>query len=215
MTSHLLGKTLTGAIVLVLSAGLAACGSSSSSSAPTSSQSSSTASTSTASTSTASTSTGPATTEPSSSTVVAKGSGPRRRALCRVPGERHDPKQLGPGFNTATGYTFSGFSGDSGSLAAEIKGKVRQGDLFVSASPTVNTKLEGAANGNWVSWYATFASSPLVLGYNPSSKFAADLKTKPWYQVLAEPGILVGRTDPVTDPKGALTVKALSGAGGH
>ena len=46
--------------------------------------------------------------------------------------------------------------------------------MFVSASPAVNATLEGAANGNWVSWYATFATTPLVLGYNPTSKFAAD-----------------------------------------
>jgi molybdate/tungstate transport system substrate-binding protein len=63
-----------------------------------------------------------------------------------------------------------------------------------------------------VSWYITFARSPLVIGYNPNSKFAAALKTKPWYQVLSEPGIKVGRTDPATDPKGKLTVEALQQA---
>ena len=121
-------------------------------------------------------------------------------------------KQIGPGFKAATGYTFDGFSAGSTALASQIKGKVRQGDVFVSASPSVNDSLEGAANGNWVSWYATFANSPLVLGYNPSSKFATDIKTKPWYQALADPGILVGRTDPATDPKGKLTVTALDAA---
>jgi molybdate/tungstate transport system substrate-binding protein len=119
-------------------------------------------------------------------------------------------KQIGPAFNTATGYTFTGDSADSGSLATQIKSGVQQGDVFISASPTVNTTLEGTANGNWVSWYASWASSPLVLGYNPSSKFAQDLQTKPWYQVLSEPGILIGRTDPTTDPKGKLTAQALT-----
>jgi len=120
--------------------------------------------------------------------------------------------QIGPGFKTATGYTFTGTSGDSGALANGIKGKVQQGDVYISANPTKDVGLEGAKNGDWVSWYATFATSPLVLGYNPSSRFAADLKTKPWYQVLTESGILIGRTDPATDPKGALTVKALNQA---
>ncbi|MCU4184467.1 extracellular solute-binding protein [Acidiferrimicrobium sp. IK] len=125
-------------------------------------------------------------------------------------------KQIGPAFDAATGYTFTGFSGDSSSLAASIRGKIRQGDVFISASPTVNTTLEGAANGDWVSWYASFASTPLVLGYNPKSKFASDVKSKPWYQVLTEPGILVGRTDPSTDPKGKLTATALETAAvGH
>lgn len=121
-------------------------------------------------------------------------------------------KQIGPGFNTATGYTFTGFSAGSTALAQQIKGKVRVADVFISASPTVNASLQGPANGNWVSWYATFANSPLVLGYNPHSKFANDLKTRPWYQVITEPGFLLGRTDPTTDPKGKLTVTALQDA---
>jgi ABC-type molybdate transport system substrate-binding protein len=60
-----------------------------------------------------------------------------------------------------------------------------------------------------VSWYITFAQSPLVIGYNPSSRFASELKTRPWYEVLEEPGIKIGRTDPRLDPKGALTVELL------
>jgi molybdate/tungstate transport system substrate-binding protein len=51
-----------------------------------------------------------------------------------------------------------------------------------------------------------------VIGYNPTSQFAADLKTKPWYEVLREPGIKIGRTDPKLDPKGALTVQLLDKA---
>ncbi len=121
-------------------------------------------------------------------------------------------KQIGPAFNSVTGYTFTGFSAGSTALATQIKGKVHVGDIFISASPTVNTSLEGAANGNWVSWYATFASSPLVIGYNPSSKFAADLKSKPWYEVVTEPGFLLGSTDPATDPKGKLANTAMTTA---
>jgi molybdate/tungstate transport system substrate-binding protein len=118
---------------------------------------------------------------------------------------------LGPAFQTATGYTVTGFPAGSKALAAEIKGKVHQGDVFISASPKVNATLKGTANGDWVSWYATYATSGLVLGYNPNSKFAGDLKTKPWYQVITEPGFRLGFTDPATDPKGELSAKALTG----
>jgi len=111
-----------------------------------------------------------------------------------------------------TGYTFNGFSGGSDALASEIKGKTEVGDVFVSASPAVNADLQGTSNGNWVSWYATFATSPLVIGYNPDSPFASDFKTKPWYQVVTEPGFILGRTDPATDPKGKLAVEALDQA---
>jgi molybdate/tungstate transport system substrate-binding protein len=119
---------------------------------------------------------------------------------------------IGPAFDKASGDTFQGFAGGSSGLANQIKGKLRAGDVFVSASPKVNDGLMGSANGNWVSWYITFAQSPLVIGYNASSKFAADLKSKPWYEVLQEPGIRIGRTDPKLDPKGALTVALMKQA---
>lgn len=119
---------------------------------------------------------------------------------------------VGPAFDKASGDTFQGYAGGSSGLANQIKGKLRQGDVFVSASPKVNISLMGSANGNWVNWYITFAQSPLVIGYNPSSRFAADLKSKPWYRVLQEPGIRIGRTDPKLDPKGKLTVSLMKQA---
>jgi molybdate/tungstate transport system substrate-binding protein len=122
-------------------------------------------------------------------------------------------KSLGPEFTAATGYPFEGFGGGSNEDAAAIKGKVRQADVFVSASSSADKELEGAANGSWVSWYSTFTSSNLVLGYDPKTKFGKQLAAgKPWYKVLTEPGILVGRTEPKADPKGKLTVEAVDAA---
>jgi molybdate/tungstate transport system substrate-binding protein len=124
-------------------------------------------------------------------------------------------KAMGPAFTAATGYPFEGFGGGSNEDAAAIKGKVRQADVFISASASADHELEGAANGNWVSWYSTFTSSDLVLGYDPRTKFGKQLAAgKPWYKVITEPGILVGRTDPKADPKGKLTVEAVDAAAG-
>jgi molybdate/tungstate transport system substrate-binding protein len=120
---------------------------------------------------------------------------------------------IGPAFDRAAGADFRGYAGGSNKLAHEIKGRLVPGDVFISANPTVNADLMGAANGDWVDWYVTFAQSPLVIGYNPSSRFAADLKSKPWYKVLQEPGIRIGRTDPKLDPKGRLTLALLNKAG--
>jgi molybdate/tungstate transport system substrate-binding protein len=121
--------------------------------------------------------------------------------------------RLGPGFERATGFGFSGIGGGSTELANEIKGGVRQADVFVSASAKTDASLEGRGNGNWVSWYSTFMASPLELAYNPSSRFSAELRRgRPWYKVLTQPGIRVGRTDPVLDPKGVLTVEAVRNA---
>jgi molybdate/tungstate transport system substrate-binding protein len=121
-------------------------------------------------------------------------------------------RSVGPAFDTASGDRFQGFAGGSKLLANQIKGKLRQGDVFISAVPQVNNSLMGAANGGWVNWYIVFAQSPLVIGYSPDSKFAADFKSKPWYQVLAEPGIRIGRTDPKLDPKGVLTIVLIEKA---
>jgi len=106
-------------------------------------------------------------------------------------------QQIAPAFHVATGYSLTGFSAGSTSLASEIRGGVQVADVFISASPSVNATLEGTANGNWVSSFDEFGRSPLVLGYNPHSKFAKLLRDKPWYAV---------------DPKGVLGVAALKEA---
>ena len=120
-------------------------------------------------------------------------------------------QQIGPAFHRATGYTMSGVSNGSSALATEIKGGTQVGDVFISASPKADESLQGVGNGDWVSTYQEFGTSTLMLGYNPSSKYAKDLLTKPWYNVVDLPNFLLGRTDPATDPKGVLAVNALNG----
>jgi molybdate/tungstate transport system substrate-binding protein len=120
-------------------------------------------------------------------------------------------KQVGPAFSTASGYSVTGAGAGSTALVTDIKGKVYKGDVFISASPTATKTLIGPANGGWVSWYVSFASSKLVLGYNPKSKFASEIKSEPWYKAITTPGLKLGFTDPATDPKGKLVAEALSG----
>ncbi|MGN6413677.1 extracellular solute-binding protein [Flexivirga sp.] len=122
-------------------------------------------------------------------------------------------KQLGPAYEKATGDRFAGFGGGSTALAAQIKGRVRKADVFVSASPKADEELMGTAGGDWVQWYVSFASSPLVLGYHRKSKFAAQLEAGPWYDVITRDGFRLGTTDPKADPKGKLAHQALLAAG--
>ena len=121
-------------------------------------------------------------------------------------------KSVGPAFERETGLRFRGYAAGSNKIANEVKGKLRRGDVFISASPKVNAGLMGEENGNHVSWYVNFAESPLLIGYNPKSRFANDFRTKKWDQVLQEPGIRLGRTDPKLDPKGAFTVELMTKA---
>jgi molybdate/tungstate transport system substrate-binding protein len=119
---------------------------------------------------------------------------------------------IGPAFDREGGGRFQGVPGGSNKLASEIKNRAPSADVFISANPHVNEELMGSANGDLVSWYVAFAESPLVIGYNPSSRFAEDFKSKPWYEVLQQPGIRIGRTDPKLDPKGQLTLDLLQKA---
>jgi molybdate/tungstate transport system substrate-binding protein len=121
-------------------------------------------------------------------------------------------QSIGPAFKQQTGDEIRGHAGGSKALATQIKeGSIRP-DVFISADPKMNGVLSGPKNGNQVTWYVTFAESPLVLGISPSSRFAGDVKGKPWNEVLTLPGMRIGRTNPAKDPKGALTVELLNKA---
>jgi molybdate/tungstate transport system substrate-binding protein len=122
--------------------------------------------------------------------------------------------KLGPAFDSATGYTFQGRGAGSTALANQIKSKLITPDVFISASAAAYKPLEGSANGNLVRWRITFATSSMVIGYNPKSQFAAQLNAAasgqtPWYQALETSGLRLGRTDPKLDPKGVNTLYTL------
>ena len=77
----------------------------------------------------------------------------------------------------------------------------------------------GEKNGDLVRWYVTFAGTEVVIGYNPQSRFAADLERArlgeiPWYQVLQTPGLRIGRPDPELAPLGYRVLFAMSLAEG-
>ncbi|HET9111831.1 MAG TPA: extracellular solute-binding protein [Ktedonobacterales bacterium] len=122
--------------------------------------------------------------------------------------------KLGPSFDSATGYSFQGRAAGSTALANQIKSKLISPDVFISASAASYKPLQGAANGDLVRWYLTFATTSMVIGYSPKSQFAAQLQAAasgqtPWYQALQIPGLRLGRTDPKLDPKGINTLYTL------
>lgn len=122
--------------------------------------------------------------------------------------------KLGPAFGKATGYSFEGEGAGSTALANQIKSRLISPDVFISASPAAYTPLQGAANGNIVRWYVTYATTSMEIGFSPKSQFAAQLESAasgqtPWYQALETPGLRLGRTDPKLDPKGVNTLYTL------
>lgn len=124
---------------------------------------------------------------------------------------------LAPAFHAACGATVTDQGGPAVGLANSIKDGSLYGDVYMSADAHVNETLIGPGNGDWVRLYLAFARNQEVISYTPSSHFFAELERArlgevPWYEVLTEPGFVLGRTDPNTDPGGyyALFVAGLA-----
>ena len=122
--------------------------------------------------------------------------------------------KLAPDFEKATGYKYQGKAAGSTVLANAIRDKIIQPDVFISASTRAYERLLGVRLGNEVKWSLVFASTSMVIGYSPISQFvdqfhAAAAGTIPWYQVLQQPGVRLGRTDPTLDPKGVYAILVM------
>jgi molybdate/tungstate transport system substrate-binding protein len=125
-------------------------------------------------------------------------------------------EDLGPAFQTRTGYIYTGEGRGSLQVANMIIDGQRRPDVFVSAGTIPINKLINSTSSikgksSPDQGLVKFASAEMVIAYLPTSRFHADLdKAKkgliPWYQVLSEQGFKFGRTDPDLDPKGYYTV---------
>jgi molybdate/tungstate transport system substrate-binding protein len=112
---------------------------------------------------------------------------------------------LGPGFTGSAHIRYQGRGGGAYGLAQEIRAGTVPADVFVSVGTGPLRVL-----GRRVPWTVTFATVPLVLAYNPKSRFAPALQAiaagrRPFrslFLLLAAPGFRLGRTNPVTDPQG-------------
>ena len=112
---------------------------------------------------------------------------------------------IGPKFEKATGYKYQGRGGGSLGLAHEISAHTISANVFESIG---FAPIQIASPRK--PWGLAFASSPLVLAYNSSSRFAPALNAirtgkqplSHLFAIMAEPGFHLGRTNPNTDPQG-------------
>jgi molybdate/tungstate transport system substrate-binding protein len=110
----------------------------------------------------------------------------------------------------ADGITIDGEAASSLAAAQRIADGAPT-DLYATADANTNQVLMGAANGEKVRWFATFASNAVVIAYSPTSPLLAEFaKAKagasPWYSPLTEAGVRLARTDPDSDPLGYYSV---------
>ena len=85
-------------------------------------------------------------------------------------------------------------------------------DVVAVADYNVIPKYLFGANGTtaYTNWYAGFATNAITFVYTDKSKFASEITPQNWYQVLARPGVQIGRSNPDTDPSGYQTVQMLN-----
>jgi len=108
-------------------------------------------------------------------------------------------EDVGPAFTAVTGFPLTNISGPSVKLANQIRSGQIQPDVFMSADAEVNQILMGGENGSVAPWYFTMCRQRMVIAYSPLSRFKTDFEaaaagTKPWYEVLQTPGLILKRS---------------------
>jgi molybdate/tungstate transport system substrate-binding protein len=124
-----------------------------------------------------------------------------------------DEKVIGPAFAKATGYAYQGRGAGSTALAQEIK----SGEISPNVFESIGGKPIESLEPKFTSWYVQFASSPIVVAYNPASTYASQFAAiasgaKPLsdlFTLMATPGFKLGRSDPNLDPQGVAFIEML------
>ena len=103
------------------------------------------------------------------------------------------------------GIEMHGRAQGSDALAQLIVGGSIPVDVFVPVTPgPMMTVLEAGKANHAV----PIARTEMVIAYSPKSSFANAFAragkpgAMPWYEILQQPGVRFGRTDPATDPQG-------------
>jgi len=110
------------------------------------------------------------------------------------------------------GVTVQPEFGGSVMLARKITDLHQRTDVLAVADYHVIPKYLFAADGRatYADWYIGFAGNAITFAYTDKSKYAKDVTSQNWYEVLARPGVEIGRSNPETDPSGYQTLQMLS-----
>jgi molybdate/tungstate transport system substrate-binding protein len=81
--------------------------------------------------------------------------------------------------------------------ARDVADSTRVPDVFISADDTL---IDALLIPTYATWSAGFARSELVLAYTPRSKYAEEINTRNWVDILSRPEVHGARGDPHQDP---------------
>jgi molybdate/tungstate transport system substrate-binding protein len=103
-------------------------------------------------------------------------------------------------------YIFEG----SRLAANEITQLNKSFDVFASADYRI---IPEQLVPSHASWYVIFASNAMAVVYTNRSRFANEINSDNWYQVITRPGVIVGVSNKETDPSGSNAIFMLELAG--
>ena len=101
--------------------------------------------------------------------------------------------------------------GGSVKMVKQVTVLKQQADIVAVADYTVIPKFMFGGNGThtYADWYAGFVGNAITFIYTPKSTFAKEITADNWYDILARPGVEIGRSNPDTDPSGYQTLQML------
>jgi len=97
-------------------------------------------------------------------------------------------------------------SGGSTKMARLISEVGKPADIMASADYVV---IDKNLMPKFASWNVRFASNQMVLCYTDKSKFAEEVSSSNWYDILQKKGVVWGHSDPNLDPCGYRSLMVL------
>ena len=97
-------------------------------------------------------------------------------------------------------------AGGSVACARKITELDRQCDVMASADYRV---IDNMLIGEYTDWNCVFATNQMVLCYVPDSRFASEITSENWFEILGRHGVEWGHSDPNADPCGYRTLLTL------
>lgn len=87
--------------------------------------------------------------------------------------------------------------------ARKISDLGKRCDIMLSADYKV---IDNLLIPEWAAWNIKFASNEMAIVFTEKSKYAAEINKDNWYKILLKEDVIMGRSDPESDPCG---VRAL------
>jgi molybdate/tungstate transport system substrate-binding protein len=99
--------------------------------------------------------------------------------------------------------TFETEAAGSRTTARKVSELGRQADLVMSADYTV---IDTLLIPDFADWNVRFARNTMVVAYTDEAKFADEINSSNWYEVLPRDGVVYGHSEPDADPCGYRTL---------